>query len=608
MPRRTSPRISFRTLLASVSAALVIVTALAILLLSFGASRHTAFDLLNDQVILALHAVEDGVIDELAAVEHLLTGLAAGDQARRLKDGDREEAAEILSVGLALVPEAHILMSWRQGEEPVALRRDGQGNVNPFTVVVGGGLLEHLEASAAVVPRWTDPVFSGPSAYLYLARRIEDGDRPLFVAAGVALKRFSRDVAAIGQRLGGTAFILYDDDRVLAHPLLSDAAFADGTPTIANVGDPVLARLPAARPAIFAGSNDEPSGVEALGIEDEDGHIELVLMSDLADFGSSGWRVGVHLDASEIRETVSRVFGSAFVSLALLVVGIVGALLLAKLVSRPVTRLAESAAAVARLDFAAVTPPERSPIREIDEQARAFRMMLDGLRLFGTYVPRQLVRRLIAEGRGSEAPSETRELTVMFTDIRSFSAVADRMGPEDTAAFLNRHFGLLEACVTETGGTIDKFIGDAVMAFWGAPEAMEDHAARAVRAACLAAERIAADNARRAGKGLAPVRLRIGLHTGRAVVGNIGSPERVNYTVVGRTVNVAERIEALGHDLDDGCDATVLMSAATAEAAGLPADAVEPLGAHALRGIPEAQEVVRLRHPEMVPARRRAGG
>jgi class 3 adenylate cyclase len=168
------------------------------------------------------------------------------------------------------------------------------------------------------------------------------------------------------------------------------------------------------------------------------------------------------------------------------------------------------------------------------------------------------------------------------------------MGAEETAAFLNRHFGLLALCIDAENGTIDKYIGDAIMAFWGAPDRMDDHAARAVRAARRIAETIAADNARRARKGLRPVRVRIGIHTGPAVVGNIGTPERVNYTIVGDTVNDAQRLEALGHKLDDGADVTVLLSAVTASLAGPAAGAMEDVGAHPLAGAAHEVEVRRL--------------
>ena len=191
-------------------------------------------------------------------------------------------------------------------------------------------------------------------------------------------------------------------------------------------------------------------------------------------------------------------------------------------------------------------PPRRSSVAEIDEQVRAFNLMLDALKVFQTYVPRKLVERLVALGGGEGMPSETRELTVMFTDIVTFSEIAERMGAEETAAFLNRHFGMLADCIRAEHGTIDKYIGDAVMAFWGAPERLDDHAARAVQAARRIAETITADNQRRARKGLSPVRVRIGLHSGPAVVGNIGAPDRVNYTIVGDTVNDAQRLSRSG--------------------------------------------------------------
>jgi class 3 adenylate cyclase len=196
---------------------------------------------------------------------------------------------------------------------------------------------------------------------------------------------------------------------------------------------------------------------------------------------------------------------------------------------------------------------------------------------------------------GQGVHSEQRELTVMFTDIVKFSEIADRMGAEDTAAFLNRHFALLAECINAEDGTIDKYVSDAVLAFWGAPDRMDDHAARAVRAARGISETVAADNRRRAGKGLRPVRVRVGLHTGQAMVGNIGAPARINYTVVGDTVNDVQRLESLGRKLDVGADVTVLMSAETAVLAGMGPDDVEDVGAHRLAGDPEEVPVRRLR-------------
>src|SRR5204863_7956215 len=136
--------------------------------------------------------------------------------------------------------------------------------------------------------------------------------------------------------------------------------------------------------------------------------------------------------------------------------------------------------------------------------------------------------------------------------------------------------------------TVDKYIGDSVMAFWGAPAMQTDHAVRACRAAKAIAAILREDNERRAAKDLKPVRLRIGIHTGPAVVGNVGAPGRINYTLIGDTVNTAQRLEQLGKEVASDRDVIVLASAATA--AKLPADiAREALGKRLLRGIGEVE-------------------
>jgi adenylate cyclase len=133
---------------------------------------------------------------------------------------------------------------------------------------------------------------------------------------------------------------------------------------------------------------------------------------------------------------------------------------------------------------------------------------------------------------------------------------------------------------------------------------MEDHATHAVAAAVRISATLIADNTRRAKKGLKPVRIRIGIHTGPALVGNIGARGRVNYTIVGDTVNDAQRLEALGRKLDAGDDVTVLMSADTAGHAGLRPEDIEDVGAHPLAGGPHAVPIRRLRMAGVNAARK----
>jgi class 3 adenylate cyclase len=203
-------------------------------------------------------------------------------------------------------------------------------------------------------------------------------------------------------------------------------------------------------------------------------------------------------------------------------------------------------------------------------------------------MPKSLVLRLIARGEVEALPAE-RVVTVLFTDVVGFTARTEQQGAAATAAFLNQHFSLLTACIEAEGGTVDKFIGDAVMALWGALEPQPDHALRAARAARAIAAALHADNAGRE----RPVRLRIGLHSGPVVVGNIGTATRMSYTVVGDTVNAAQRLEGLAKDLLPDAEVAILLSAATV--AALPREvATVSLGCHGLRGRDAITEVFEL--------------
>jgi class 3 adenylate cyclase len=194
-----------------------------------------------------------------------------------------------------------------------------------------------------------------------------------------------------------------------------------------------------------------------------------------------------------------------------------------------------------------------------------------------------LVLRLMRLGEDA-VRSEQRAVTVMFTDIADFSGLSERYPPEELVELLNRHFGLLLEKIEIEDGTVDKFIGDSVMAFWGAPEARLDHAEAACRAALAIRTAIAAENRRRCDQGAEPLTLRIGIHSGVAVVGNIGAPARLNYTLIGDTVNVAQRLEGLGKELDTRETETVILLSGETAALLDARFEVRPLGEHRLRG------------------------
>ena len=165
--------------------------------------------------------------------------------------------------------------------------------------------------------------------------------------------------------------------------------------------------------------------------------------------------------------------------------------------------------------------------------------------LFGTYVPPALVTEMLKDpGRYSMAAAE-RELTVMFCDMRGFTALSERMQPTDLQTLLNNVFSRLTRLIRQQRGTIDKYMGDCVMAFWGAPVESRRHAAQAVEAALLMVEAMEPINRERLAAGQPGIGLGIGLNTGVMSVGDMGSDVRRSYTVIGDAVNLGSRLEAL---------------------------------------------------------------
>jgi adenylate cyclase len=171
---------------------------------------------------------------------------------------------------------------------------------------------------------------------------------------------------------------------------------------------------------------------------------------------------------------------------------------------------------------------------------------------------------LVASREEAKLGAKKREITLMFTDFEGFTSMGEKMPPDELVQLLNLYFESITRAIENYQGTIDKFIGDSVMAFWNAPANIPNHPEQACRAALKICERIRALNAMRAQQGLVGLNIRIGLHTGIAMVGNIGHEGRLSYTAIGDAVNMASRIEALNKKYET----SILISASTAERLG----------------------------------------
>jgi len=221
-----------------------------------------------------------------------------------------------------------------------------------------------------------------------------------------------------------------------------------------------------------------------------------------------------------------------------------GALLAALLLSRSLARIVGKTERIRNLDFSDRVPVV-SRITEIARLSASIERMREGLEVFGRYVSKNLVHQIMRSPETAGVGGTRREITVMFTDIEGFSLLSETMEPELLTDRLSRYFDALGGAISANRGMIDKYIGDSIMAFWNAPEPDPDHIANACRAALQAAAAGNQLSEKWRSRGRPGFRTRFGLHTGPAVVGNVGARERINYTLVGAVANQASRLEGL---------------------------------------------------------------
>ncbi|MBF0178467.1 MAG: hypothetical protein HQM03_00415 [Magnetococcales bacterium] len=189
--------------------------------------------------------------------------------------------------------------------------------------------------------------------------------------------------------------------------------------------------------------------------------------------------------------------------------------------------------------------PVHSHITEIRALTQSIGAMKNALNIFGQYVPKALVRQLIATGENIGRHSERREITLLFTDVGNFTHLAESLPPEQLTDLVSEYLREMTKSILEHGGTIDKYIGDAIMAFWNAPQRTDQHSVQACIATLACAHASNALNRVWQERGQPVLPTRFGLHTGEVIIGNIGSPDRMDYTAMGAAVNLASRVEGL---------------------------------------------------------------
>jgi adenylate cyclase len=522
-----------------------------LLALSFAMLDTNAAALRNVTRQLHLSLASDAnraVEAELAATRTELTGigqllLAPGlgdDQTRLTLAGAKVTSSHALDYAAIYDPGGKMIVALKATEAgPIDPPRQLTGEI---LGQLGEGKLTPGAVRTAALATASTPV--RPLLPLYVALYL-NGERKLIVGTAIDLTPLCKAAADLNeQRLGGVGSVLVvnekrelvvapDPERVAAHESL--AAHGIFSAIVGNMGF---------RQKIGLSPEFTQDGVEMLGA--------------LEAIPEQGWAVIVQEPRAVAYHSLI-VMRQSVIALALLVAlaAAISGVVFARRLAKPIAQLEEASRAIGARHFEKVPADVSSRGDEVGSLGRAFDSMAVDLRAsekkliketearasLSRYLPGDVVELILNDPGRLKLGGERREITVLFADVVAFTKLSEQHPPELIVALLNELFTFATEIVERRGGIVDKFIGDCAMAVWGTPDTKPDDAERAVMAASDLRRWLDTANRKWKQKFGVEIQMAMGLHTGPAVAGNIGSERRMEYTVIGDTVNLAARLE-----------------------------------------------------------------
>ena len=360
------------------------------------------------------------------------------------------------------------------------------------------------------------------------------------VAADVDLAWLSKFIKDVNQGRKGFSFVITDTGVFVSYPIF-DYVMKESLFSLAELNhDPELRAI--GRQILHSNKGFLDVGT-SLSAEDSFLAYSKIL--------STGWTFGAIFPKDELFAEVYRLHRANFL-LSLVGIGLLVllAVLVARSIAQPLKQMVTATKKIAVGDLNI----ELDAVHRTDEVgilAQSFTQMAEGLKerdfirdAFGRYVTQEVVNRLLKSHDGLKLGGEMREISMMMSDIRGFTALTANMKPEDIITLLNRYLGKMVDILLDFRGIIDEIIGDGILSFFGAPEPLEDHPQRAVACALTMQQVMAEINTRNLADGLPTLEMGIAVNTGNVVVGNIGSDKRIKYGAVGPDVNFTGRMES----------------------------------------------------------------
>lgn len=434
---------------------------------------------------------------------------------------------------------------------------------------------------------WTDLYISFRNKRLTITSSYpvidDDGNLKAVWGVDIELHQVSDFLKSIEIGKTGVTFILNEKGEVVAYPDPSKIVKGEnGNLRPVRVEELGIAPISAAmREHLETGNN--------LVMVNNEGETYYASFSDFPESFPVKWQIVTIFPADDfVGNAKEMVKKSVLICSFILLFSVILVVMISRSVTHPIRILAEETKKIKNFDLDHKLDLV-SYIKEIQMMRDAISAMKTGLQAFKKYVPAQLVRQLIETGEEVRLGGSKRELTVFFSDVVGFTSIAERTIPEELMIHLSAYFDELSRIVSDQKGTVDKYIGDGIMAFWGAPVLDENHAFNACNASLLCQQKLVELNHRWREEGKSLFVTRIGISTGETVFGNVGSSERINYTVMGDNVNLASRLEGVNKLFRT----KIIVSSRTYE---LTADSFwfRPLGIFAVKGKKEGSEIYEL--------------
>lgn len=402
-----------------------------------------------------------------------------------------------------------------------------------------------LETRAEQKPYWSDVYIFARTKLpgITVSYPVLDSKKKIssIVAADISLDRLSKFLKKQNISEHSVVFIVNENNEIIAYPDASKTYLVDSKTGKARSRKISELNIKWITDAFGQHKLLKKNRIDSV----TDGERYISLFTDFPLSSDQKWKIVIIIPEDDLLGTVKQdSFETLLISGVVLLFSLVLVGFISKRFTRPITLLAKETEYIKDFELEKVKGVQ-SRFAEIQMLNNSVMAMKYGLGAFRKFVPADLVRQLLQSGKEVVPGGEKRELTILFSDIEGFTTISENMPPEELMLDLSLYLTELSKIINVNQGTIDKFIGDSIMSFWGAPMPCDDSAYNSCKAALECQNKLNHLNKAWTDVGKAPLHTRIGIHTGEMIVGNIGSDERLNYTVMGDSVNLGSRLEGL---------------------------------------------------------------